>query len=120
MFAISDMMRVSLAQYALVALVTVVCATVGGGDAALSALIAGLAYVVPSSLLVLCLVLPRRVKSVKPRATAVLVGEFVKIFFVVALLGLAVKYYEQLNWPAVIFTIVAVANSYFIVLFKKN
>ena len=95
MYAISDMMRISLAQYVIVFLVTVVSAFFVGQDAAYTALMAGLAY-------------------------AVLGGEFVKILVVVLLLGLMVGYYENLHWPAFIFTIIAVANSYFIVLFKRH
>ena len=58
--------------------------------------------------------------GVQPSAVAVLGGEFVKILVVVLLLGLMVGYYENLHWPAFIFTIIAVANSYFIVLFKRH
>ena len=89
MYAISDMMRISLAQYVIVFLVTVVSAFFVGQDAAYTALMAGLAYAVPTTLLAL-------------------------------FLGLMVGYYENLHWPAFIFTIIAVANSYFIVLFKRH
>lgn len=119
MYAISDMMRISLAQYVIVFLVTVVSAFFVGQDAAYTALFAGLAYAVPTTLLALFLVLPKFVTAYSPSAVAVLGGEFVKIL-VVLLLGLMVGYYENLHWPAFIFTIIAVANSYFIVLFKRH
>ena len=119
MYAISDMMRISLAQYVIVFLVTVVSAFFVGQDAAYTALMAGLAYAVPT-LLALFLVLPKFLTAYSPSAVAVLGGEFVKILVVVLLLGLMVGYYENLHWPAFIFTIIAVANSYFIVLFKRH
>ena len=117
MYAISDMMRISLAQYVIVFLVTVVSAFFVGQDAAYTALIA---YAVPTTLLALFLVLPKFLTAYSPSAVAVLGGEFVKILVVVLLLGLMVGYYENLHWPAFIFTIIAVANSYFIVLFKRH
>ena len=117
MYAISDMMRISLAQYVIVFLVTVVSAFFVGQDAAYTALMAGLAY---ATLLALFLVLPKFLTAYSPSAVAVLGGEFVKILVVVLLLGLMVGYYENLHWPAFIFTIIAVANSYFIVLFKRH
>lgn len=91
-----------------------------GQDAAYTALMAGLAYAVPTTLLALFLVLPKFLTAYSPSAVAVLGGEFVKILVVVLLLGLMVGYYENLHWPAFIFTIIAVANSYFIVLFKRH
>ena len=106
MYAISDMMRISLAQYVIVFLVTVVSAFFVGQDAAYTALMAGLAYAVPTTLLALFLVLPKFLTAYSPSA--------------VLLLGLMVGYYENLHWPAFIFTIIAVANSYFIVLFKRH
>lgn len=120
MYAISDMMRISLAQYVIVFLVTVVSAFFVGQDAAYTSLMAGLAYAVPTTLLVLYLALPKFVKAYRLGTFAVLVGECVKILTVMALLGLIVGYYENLHWPAFIFTIIAVANSYFIVLFKRH
>ncbi|MFR6027929.1 MAG: ATP synthase subunit I [Sutterella wadsworthensis] len=119
MYAISDMMRISLAQYVIVFLVTVVSAFFVGQDAAYTALMAGLAYAVPTTLLAF-LVLQKFLSAYSTSAVAVLGGEFVKILVVVLLLGLMVGYYENLHWPAFIFTIIAVANSYFIVLFKRH
>lgn len=120
MYAISDMMRISLAQYVIVFLVTVVSAFFVGRNAAYTALMAGLAYAVPTTLLALFLVLPKFLTAYSLSAVAVLAGECVKILVVVLLLGLMVGYYENLHWPAFIITIIAVANSYFIVLFKRH
>ena len=77
MYAISDMMRISLAQYVIVFLVTVVSAFFVGQDAAYTALMAGLAYAVPTTLLALFLVLPKFLTAYSPSAVAVLGGEFV-------------------------------------------
>ena len=120
MYAISDMMRVSLAQYVIVFLVAAVFAFFVGQDAVCTSLMAGLAYAVPSTLLALYLALPKFVTAYRHGPYAVIAGEIVKILVVVTLLGLTIRDYENLHWPAFIFTIVAVANSYFIVLFKKN
>lgn len=120
MYAISDMMRVSLAQYVIVFIVTACFAVFVGQAAAYTALMTGLAYAVPSTLLALYLALPKILTAYKTGPYAVLVGEFVKILVMTALLGLVIKNYENLHWPALIVTIIAVANSYFIVLFKRN
>lgn len=121
MYAISDMMHTSLAQYVIVFVVSVIFAVFVGQDAAYTALMTGLAYAVPATLLVLYLALPKiTAASYKIGAHAVLYGEFIKIVVVLILLGLIVTYYENLHWPAFITSIIAVANSYFIVLFKRN
>lgn len=120
MYAISDMMRVSLAQFVLTALVSAGFAVFVGQDAALSALIGGGAYALPTACLVLYLVLAGRRASARFNPYRVLVGEFVKILTVLLILGLGVKYYENLYWPGLIFGIIAVVNANFIVLFKRN
>lgn len=120
MFVISDMMRVSFAQFVLVTLVTVIFAIFVGQDAAYSALIGGMAYAIPSGLFVLYLVLTRYVSLFRLNSKHILIGEFLKIFMVLLILGITVKYYENLYWPALITSIIVVANSYFIVLFKRN
>lgn len=120
MYVVSDMMRVSLAQLVLVAIVTVIFAIFVGQDAAYSALIGGLAYAIPSGLLALYLVLMHQKSTIRPNPYRILIGEFLKIFMVLLILGLTVKYYENLYWPALIISIIVVANSYFIVLFKRN
>ncbi len=119
MYAISDMMRISLAQYVIVFLVTVVSAFFVGQDAAYTSLMAGLAYAVPTTLLVLYLALPKFVKAYRLGTFAVLVGECVKILTVI-LFGTNGWVLRKPSLTAFIFTIIAVANSYFIVLFKRH
>ena len=49
-----------------------------------------------------------------------LLGEFVKIMCVILLLLLASRLYGELNWPAFLIALIAVVNSYFVLLLKKN
>lgn len=119
-FVISDMMRVSLAQFLLVGLVTFCCAVFVGLNGALSALFGGGAYALASTLLALFLVLAARKSTGPVNPYWLLVGEFVKIAFVLLALGLTVAYYESLHWPSLLISIIAAVNAYFIVLFKRN
>lgn len=120
MYAISDMMRVSLAQFVLTILVGAAFAVFVGQEAGFSALIGGGAYAIPTACFVLYLVLAGRRTSARFNPYRVLVGEFVKILMVLLILGLSVKYYENLYWPGLILGIVVVVNANFIVLFKRN
>ena len=104
MLAVSDMMRVSLAQYALTLFAALVSALFFGADGAASAMIA---------------VIVMRKRRGNPGAYTVLVGEFVRILAFAAVIGIAVGVYEDLHWPAVLIGIVAAVSSYFVILFKK-
>ncbi len=117
----SDLIRVSLTQYVVIMLVSLGFVFFVGQDAGVSALLGGLSYALPSSALAVSLILPRMIKrSAKVSAYKVFLGEFFKILMVIALWVLIVRYYEDLHWPAFIFSIIAVVNSYFVVLFKKH
>lgn len=120
MYVISDMMRVSLAQFVLTFLVASLFAVFVGQEAGVSALIGGIAYAFPTALFALYLVTAGRRTSGRFSPYRVLVGEFVKILAVLLILGLSVKYYENLYWPGWILGIVVVVNANFIVLFKRN
>lgn len=120
MYAISDMMRVSLAQFVLTFLGAALFAVFVGQEAGLSALIGGGAYAFPTALFALYLVLAGRRTPGRFNPYRVLVGEFVKILAVLLILGLSVRYYENLHWPGLILGIVVVVNANFIVLFKRN
>lgn len=117
MLAVSDMMRVSLAQYALILFSVLVSACFFGSDGACSAMIAGMAYALPTTLLVAILRLRKGTRG--GWAYAVLVGEFVRILVFGAVLALTARVYEDLHWPSVLIGIVAVVSSYFVILFKK-
>ena len=120
MHAVSaDMTRVTLAQYVIVIAVAALFALFAGRDAALTALLAGLAYAVPTTLLALASRLALR-KLGAGSPAALLAGEFIKIFLVIALFALIIKFFDNLCWPAFIVAMIAVMNSYFIVLFKRH
>ena len=117
MLAVSDMMRGSLAQYALTLFAALVSALFFGAAGAASAMIGGLAYALPTSVLIAVLVMRKRRGN--PGAYTVLVGEFVRILAFGAVIGIAAGVYEDLHWPAVLIGIVAAVSSYFVILFKK-
>lgn len=121
MFGSSDMMRVVLAQYVIALLASLAGAVFFGFDAGLSALLGGLSYALMSTLLMVFLIVGRRLRfSVGAGVMAMLLGEFVKVLLVVLLLLTAAQLYAELNWPAFLFSLMAVVNSYFVLLFKKN
>ena len=116
-----DIIRVSLTQYVVVLLVALGSVCFVGQDAGVSALLGGLSYAVPSSALAVSMVLPRMIKKdYKISSYKVFFGEFAKILAVIAFWVMSVRTYENLHWPAFIFPIIAVVNSYFIVLFRKH
>lgn len=121
MHLISDVIRVSLTQYVVVLVVTLGFVCFVGQDAGVSALLGGLSYALPSSALALSLTLPKMIKrDYKSSAYRIFFGEFMKILSVILLWVLTVRYYETLHWPAFIFGVIAVVNSYFVILFKKH
>ena len=121
MHLISDVIRVSLTQYVVVLVVTLGFVCFVGQDAGVSALLGGLSYALPSSALALSLTLPKMIKrDYKLSAYRIFFGEFMKILSVILLWVFTVRYYETLHWPAFIFGVIAVVNSYFVILFKKH
>jgi ATP synthase protein I len=88
---------------------------VGGGAAAISALLGGAACFVPNGLFALRLTLAAR----RPQGTSVaifFVGEFVKLGSTVALLALIVWAYKDVVWLALIIAIIAALKSYLLAL----
>lgn len=115
------MMRVVLAQYVVAVLAALIGALFFNVDAGLSALLGGLSYAFMSTLLMLFLIMGRKMKiSVGAGVMAMLLGEFVKILSVILLLLAVAQQYDALNWPAFLISLIAVVNSYFVLLFKKN
>lgn len=118
---ISDMMRVALTQYALVAVVAALFAVFAGQDAAVSALLGGLSYALPTTMYALLIKQVRRtIKQSTINAMAVLLGEFLKILAVLLLMLIIARVCENLNWPAFLVSLIAVLNGYFVMLFKKH
>ena len=58
--------------------------------------------------------------GVGANVVTLLFGEFVKVLCVILLLVITAQLYANQNWPALIISLMAVANSYFILLFKKR
>ncbi len=112
------MLRVVLTQFAATLVVSLVAGALGGFPAALSAVIGGLCCVVPNALFALRLF----AASNRPRGADPMdffIGEFVKIAFTVALLGVAVWLYRDLNWLALLAAFIVAAKSYIILLFRQ-
>lgn len=123
MFALSDMMRVVLAQYVVTLIAALFCTAVFGTDPGLSAFLGGFYYAAATTLHALCIVLLGVKKlgcGVGANVVTLLFGEFVKVLCVILLLFITAQLYANLNWPALIISLMAVANSYFILLFKKR
>ena len=114
MFALSDMMRVVLAQYVVTLIAALFCTAVFGTDPGLSAFLGGFYYAAATTLHALILLGVKKLGcGVGANVVTLLFGEFVKVLCVILL-------YANLNWPALIISLMAVANSYFILLFKKR
>ena len=112
------MFRVVFLQILTTVVVSLVAMLLGGTHAAISALLGGAACVVPNGLFALKLAAAAR----RPQGTSpavFLIGEFVKVVSTLALLALVVAAYEDLVWPAMIFSIVVVLKSYVLALLFK-
>ncbi len=85
----------------------------GGKEAAISALLGGFSYAIPSALLVVNLLVCNIVKpSISP--AVLLIGEFIKIIACVVFLYLSAVLYKDMVWPAMISTIIVVLNCSFL------
>lgn len=121
MFALSDMMRVVLAQYVVTLIAALFCTAVFGTDPGLSAFLGGFYYAAATTLHTLILLGVKKLGcGVGANVVTLLFGEFVKVLCVILLLFITAQLYANLNWPALIISLMAVANSYFILLFKKR
>lgn len=120
MFALSDMMRVVLAQYVVTLIAALFCTAVFGTDPGLSAFLGGFYYAAATTLHALILLGVKKLGGVGANVVTLLFGEFVKVLCVILLLFITAQLYANLNWPALIISLMAVANSYFILLFKKR
>lgn len=120
MLAVSDIIRAFVAQVVIILLLSVCSAFFVGWDGVWTVVLTGAAYVVPTALVAVFILLKDNPLRRRLGPYAVLVGECVKILMVLIAMILIVGYYENLRWLWFIITLVAVANSYFIVLFKRN
>ncbi len=120
MFGISGIIRVLITQYVLVLILCAGSAFFVGSDGAWTALFTGLAYALPTSLLAIFLMPKTSIVRDRLGSSAILIGEFVKVLMIVIGLVLIVNYYENLRWSVFILTLITLANSYLLVLFKRN
>lgn len=111
------MLRLVLLQFASTALAGAIAGMLGGVHALVSALLGGLCCVVPNGLFALRLFFSAR----KPGAVnpmTFFIGEFIKIALTIALLGVVVWLYRDLNWLALIAAFIVALKSYIILLFR--
>ena len=100
-------------QAAMTLIVATIALVVGGVHAALSACIGGLACFVPNALFGLRLYFESR----RPGGATVLgffIGEFAKLAATIVILFVAARVYRDLDWLALIVSLIAVLNSYFL------
>jgi ATP synthase protein I len=110
------MFRVVAAQFLTSMAVAAGAWMVGGQRAAVSALLGGLACVVPNGLFALNLAWLQRSRRshageagrTKGQAAALLVGEFIKVVLTIGLLATIARTVRDVVWPALIVSIIAV------------
>lgn len=111
-----ELLESTAVQLVVCAVVAVLALIVGGAGAGLSALVGAAIYAVPNSLLAFKLLLNTQRPDGGSPAT-VLVGEFLKVGLVVALLWLTARLGgELLVWPAMLAGLVAALKSYWVML----
>ena len=111
------MLRVVLLQFATTVLAGLIAGLLGGVHALISALLGGLCCVVPNGLFALRLFInARKPGDVNPMTF--FIGEFIKIALTIALLGVVVWLYPDLNWLALIAAFIVALKSYIILLFR--
>jgi ATP synthase protein I len=111
------MLRVVLLQVLMTVIAGVTAGLIGGKHALISALLGGLCCVVPNGLFALRLFIgARKPGAINPMTF--FIGEFIKIALTVALLGMIVWLYRDLNWLALIAAFIVALKSYIILLFR--
>lgn len=113
------MARIVLFQFLTTLIVAIAAWLISGVHAAISALLGGAACLLPNGLFALRLALAsRRPGGANPMVF--FVGEFVKLVATVLLLALIASTYKDLNWLAMLVSIIAVLNSYVLALIVKE
>jgi ATP synthase protein I len=105
----------------LVAALLVICvaALFAGMRGAISAALAGMVSILPCAWFALRLDrMAKRWEWVSP--TQFFVGEFVKILATVLLLMVAVKTYQDMHWPSLLFGLAVVLQASFLAFWKKS
>jgi ATP synthase protein I len=111
------MLRLILIQLAATLVTATLAGLIAGVPAFISAMLGGLCCVVPNGLFALRLFAgAQRPGTLSPMTF--FFGEFTKIAMTVALLALAVWWYRDLNWLALLAAFIVALKSYIILLFR--
>ena len=111
------MLRVVLLQVLMTVIACLVAGMLGGIHALISALLGGMCCVVPNGLFALRLFIgAQKPGDINPMTF--FIGEFIKIALTIALLGMIVWLYRDLNWLALIAAFIVALKSYIILLFR--
>jgi ATP synthase protein I len=111
------MLSIILLQIAATLVTATIAGLLGGMPALLSALLGGLCCVIPNALFALRLFASAR-KPGGANPMTFFIGEFIKIFLTIALLGAVAWLYRDLNWLALIAAFIVALKSYIILLFR--
>lgn len=110
------MLRLIVLQVVVTVAVGAIAGLIGGATAFISALLGGLCCVLPNGLFALRLFVNARSGRANPMSF--FIGEFFKIALTLALLGVTVWFYRDLNWLAFLAGFVLALKSYVILLFR--
>lgn len=111
--------RIVVWQYALVLITGIAAFFIAENEATLSALAGGLCVAVPNSALAFRLIVAMN-NRIKLRPMTVIVGELLKMIATCLLFLLVAKFYEDLNWLAMIAGIIAAVFGQFVLIFIKH
>ncbi|MFZ4529603.1 MAG: ATP synthase subunit I [Undibacterium curvum] len=114
-----SMARIVLLQLATAFIVALLAGISGKVTLVLSALAGGLCCALPNAFFALRLFIGTKKPGGANPATF-FVGEFIKIFLTLALMGAFVYWYRDVNWPAFLIAFIVVLKSYFILLFRQR
>ena len=111
------MLRLVLLQVATTAIASIIAGLIGGMHALLSALLGGLCCVVPNGVFALRLFAAAQ-KPGGANPMSFFIGELIKIALTIALLGVVVWLYRDLNWLALLAAFIVALKSYIILLVR--
>lgn len=115
----SDIFRVIFLQILITIIVAIVAGLFVGVRGAVSAIIGGAVYTIPSLLFAL------RLRSVDIRQGSsfrmtIFFGEFAKIILVFVLMAITIKFYADLHWPSMLIGLALASQAMILAFWKKN
>ncbi len=113
------MFRAVLLQIVATFVVAAIAGLLAGWNAAVSAMLGGLAIVLPNSLFALRLFAESR-KPGGASAASFFVGEFMKVAATIALLAAAASLYRDMHWLALIAGLIVVLKANLLALLSKK